>query len=105
MNRRSSKYDLGNDRTSRVLHSLSLIEDALEPLIAHTISPNVQRQTSAKFQPKINVFKLVKSLVDATDAFINCSSDIFKDYTEVNSEILVEIDNLRTKSREYDSSN
>ena len=110
MNRRSSSSstkfnDLTiYDRTSRVIHSLSMIEDALEPLIRQTTSPQGESQRRSKSinpQKKLNVFKLVETLVYAIDAFINSSSQIFKDYTELSSEILVEIENLRSMSRRY----
>jgi len=102
MKRSSLKYDQGADRVSRVMHSLSLIEDALEPLIVQTISPSADgRRThlAGAQQKKVDVFKLVGSLVDSIDAFIECSSEIFKEYAEINSEILIEIEKLRSISR------
>ncbi len=96
MSKRNSRYELGSDRTSRVLHSLSLIEDALEPLIVQAISPLTPSKNQQK---KINIFKLVETLVNSIDAFINCSEQIFKDYGEINSQILIEIEKLRSISR------
>lgn len=97
--RPSSKNQSENDRTSRVLHSLSLIEDVLEPLILYTMTPNTNQACSPG--SKIKVHDLVKALVDSTDDFIFSTSEIFKNYKEINSEIIIEIENLRAKSKRY----
>ncbi len=94
MKRRES-YE--NYKTSRVVSSLSMIQSALEPLIIEATSPNLsQSQQRAR---NLNVFTLVQSLVASADMFISCCMEIFKGYKEVNSQIICELEQLRTNSK------